>query len=217
MTALVAYEQLDSEEIVTVDAEDVVQKSWGISSGLSAGNRITVQQLLNAVLVSSADDASYVLARAAAGDRKSFVEQMNQKAYELGMTNTQFANITGAEDEDQYTTVYDTYLLVNHLLKYPELINTMGLSVCTMNASKQNGDLKQQVLNSDNPYVTGSLSVPKDVTVLGGKFKTSRSENYTVLLVQNNYGDVFVLIVCWADSEKTMNTRIWEMLEKVNS
>lgn len=217
MTALVAYEQFDSEEIVTVDAEDVVQKSWGISSGLSAGNRITVQQLLNAVLVSSADDASYVLARAAAGDRKSFVEQMNQKAYELGMTNTQFANITGAEDEDQYTTVYDTYLLVNHLLKYPELINTMGLSVCTMNVSKQNGDLKQQVLNSDNPYVTGSLSVPKDVTVLGGKFKTSRSENYTVLLVQNNYGDVFVLIVCRADSEKTMNTRIWEMLEKVNS
>nr|WP_297933749.1 serine hydrolase [uncultured Blautia sp.] len=217
MTALVAYEQLDPEESLTIDAEDVVSSSWGVSSGLSSGNVITVGQLIHAVLVSSADDASYALARAASGDRESFVEQMNQKAHELGMTNTQFANITGAEDEDQYTTVYDSYLLANQLLKYPDLINTMGLSICTMNATKSNGDLKQQILNSDNPYVTGSLSVPRNVTVLGGTFTASRSANNTLLLVQNNYGDVFVLIVCRADSEKNMNTRIWEMLEKVNS
>ena len=84
MTALVAYEQLDPEESLTIDAEDVVSSSWGVSGGLSSGNVITVGQLIHAVLVSSADDASYALARAASGDRESFVEQMNQKAHELG-------------------------------------------------------------------------------------------------------------------------------------
>lgn len=217
MAALTAYEALNPEDSVTIEPEDVVGRRQGTSSGLAAGNVVTVQQLLNAVLVYSADDACYALARAAAGDREGFVKQMNQKARELGMTNTAFANVTGAEDENQYTTVYDLYLLFHQLLEYPDLIHAMGLTSYTMNSTKANGDLKQQLLDTDNPYLTGSLSVPKGVTVLGGKFMSAKEQYATALLVQNNYGDAFVLIVFRADSEGTMNTRIWEMLEKVNS
>ena len=86
-----------------------------------------------------------------------------------------------------------------------------------MNSTKSNGDLKQQVLDTDNPYLTGSLSVPKGVTVLGGKYMSTKTQYATALLVQNNYGDAFVLIVFRTDSEETMNTRIREMLGKINS
>ena len=217
MAVLTAYEALNPEDSVTIESDDVVGRRQGTSCGLTAGNVVTVQQLMNAVLVCSADDACYALARAAAGDRETFVKQMNQKAQKLGMTNTFFANVTGAEDENQYTTVYDLYLLFHQLLEYPDLIHAMGLTSYTMNSTKANGDLKQQILDTDNPYLTSSLSVPKGVTVLGGKFMSAKEQYATALLVQNKYGDAFVLTVFRADSEKSMNTRIWEMLEKVNS
>ena len=133
------------------------------------------------------------------------------------MTNTVFSNVTGAEDENQYTTVYDMYLLFHQLLEYPDLIHAMGLNSYIMNSTKSNGDLKQQVLDTDNLYLTGSLSVPKGVTVLGGKYMSTKTQYATALLVQNNYGDAFVLIVFRTDSEETMNTRIREMLGKINS
>lgn len=217
MTVLTASEALEQEETVVIEAEDVVQKYSGTTSGLSVGNEISVKQLVNAVLVYSAEDACLALARAAAGDRDSFVEQMNRKAQELGMTNTRFSNVTGSAEEEQYTTVYDSYLLLHQMLQNQDLINAMGLSGYTMNCTKSNGDLKQTRLDSDNPYLTGILDVPKDVTVLGGKYTASSSENATFLLVQNYYGDVFVLIVSGADGEGTMNTRMREMLNKVNS
>ena len=217
MVALTAYEELNLEDSVTIESEDVVGRGQGTSSGLAAGNVVTVQQLINGVLVYSADDACYALARAAAGNKEAFVEHMNQKAQELGMTNTAFSNVSGAEDENQYTTVYDIYLLFHQLLEYPDLIHAMGLSSYTMNSTKSNGDLKQQVLDTDNPYLTGKLSVPKGVTMLGGKYMSTKDQYATALLVQNNYGDAFVLIVFRADSEEIMNSRIREMLKKVNS
>lgn len=217
MVALTAYEALNPEDSVTIESEDVVGRRQGKSSGLTAGNVVTVQQLIDGVLVYSAEDACYTLARIAAGSKEAFVERMNQKAQELGMTNTVFSNVTGAEDENQYTTVYDMYLLFHQLLEYPDLIQAMGLNTYIMNTTKSNGDFKQQVLNTDNPYLTGSLSVPKGVTVLGGEFMSEKNQYATALLVQNNYGDAFVLIAFRADSEESMNTRIREMLGKINS
>lgn len=217
MVALTAYEELNMEDSVTIEQEDVVGRRLGRSSGLATGNVVTVQQLIHGVLVYSAQDACYALARIAAGDKDAFVEHMNQKAQEIGMTNTVFSNVTGAEDENQYTTVYDLYLLFHQLLEYPDLIHAMGLSSYTMNSTKSNGDVKQQILDTDNPYLTGNLSVPKGVTVLGGKYMSTKTQYATALLVQNNYGDAFVLIVYRADSEETMNTRIREMLGKINS
>ena len=217
MVALTAYEELNMEESVTIEQEDVVGRRQGRSSGLATGNVVTVQQLIHGVLVYSAEDACYALARIAAGGKDAFIEHMNQKAQELGMTNTVFSNVTGAEDENQYTTVYDMYLLFHQLLEYPDLIHAMGLNSYIMNSTKSNGDLKQQVLDTDNLYLTGSLSVPKGVTVLGGKYMSTKTQYATALLVQNNYGDAFVLIVFRTDSEETMNTRIREMLGKINS
>lgn len=215
MTALTAYEKLNMENSVTIEQEDL---SYGYgTNSLSAGSVITVRQLMNAVLVSSSDDACRALARAAAGSSEAFLDLMNAKAQELGMTNTSFVNVTGNQDEEQYTTVYDVYLLMNAVLTYQDITNAMRLSSYTMNYTNSTGDARQKWLDSDNLYVTGLLSVPKDVTVLGGKTVASDSSNYTVLLVQNNYGDAFVAIVLKADGQSSMNERIQQMLGKINS
>ena len=217
MTALVAWENMDMDTQVTVEQEDFAYGKGSRTCGLAAGNIIPARQLLNAVLVYSAQDASLVLARACSSSRDSFVAAMNSKAVELGMTNTHFTNVTGAEDEEQYTTVYDVYLLLNALLNEPDLTNAMGLANYTLDYSKASGDSKQQWLDSDNLYITGAVSVPKDVTVLGGKMSVSSDQNYGALLVQNNYGDAFMAVVLKTDGQVNLYERLQQMLEKINS
>lgn len=217
MTALVAFEKLNPDDTVTISQEDMVYGQNRNTCGLSADNQTTVKQLLNAVLVSSAQDACLALARSAGGSADAFVDLMNQKAQDLGMTNTNFVNATGVSDENQYTTVYDIYLLLNELLKYPDLTNAMGLSEFILNYSQADGTAKQQWLSCDNLYATGRITVPRGVTVLGGKFFSSDTERYTALLVQNNYGNAFAAIVFQSESETEMNNRIRQMLEKINS
>ncbi len=217
MTALVASEQLEEEAVVTVEESDVIWGGGNLACGLSTGDNISVRQLLNAVLVASSEDACLALARAAGGSQEGFSGLMNQKAQELGMTNTMYTNATGAEDENQVTTVYDTYLLLNALLRNSNLVNSMGLSSCTLSYTAADGSSRQKWLDTRDFYVSGIVSVPKGVTVLGGKYSASQTSNYGAMLVQNQYGDVYAAVVFNAENQSSLYERISQMLQKINS
>lgn len=217
MTALVASEQLDAEAAVTVEESDVIWGGGSFACGLSTGDTISVRQLLNAVLVSSSEDACLALARTAGGSQEGFAALMNQKAQELGMTNTVYTNATGTQDENQVTTVYDTYLLFHALLEHADLINSMGLSSCTLSYTAADGDSRQKWLDTKDSYVSGSVSVPKGVTVLGGKYSSSQTSNYGAMLAQNQYGDVYAAVVFQAGNQSSMYERLSQMLQKINS
>ena len=216
MTLLVAYENLDLDSSVTIEQEDV---PYGLNKtcGLASGNIISVRQLLNAVAVYSAEDACMALARAGAGSESAFVDSMNSKAMELGMTNTNYMNPTGAQDEEQYTSVYDTYLLLNAVLEQTELTNALGTASYTLDYTRSDQKSKQQWLDSDNLYVTGGVSLPRGVTVLGGKMCASDTENYAALLVQDNYGNPYAVIVLGTDSQTNLYERMEQMLEAISS
>ena len=216
MTLLVAYENLDLDTSVTIEQEDL---PYGLSRtcGLSAGNTISARQLLNAVAVSSAEDACMALARAVSGSEAAFVEQMNRKAAELGMSNTNYTDPIGRQDEGQYTSVYDTYLLLNALLKKTELTNALLTDSYTLNYTRFDQTQKQQWLSSDNLYVTGEVSLPGGVTVLGGKMCASDTENYAALLVQDNYGNPYAVIVLDTDSQTNLYERMEQMLDTISS
>ena len=216
MTLLVAYENLDLDSSVTIEQEDV---PYGLNKtcGLASGNIISVRQLLNAVAVYSAEDACMALARAGAGSESAFVDSMNSKAMELGMTNTNYMNPTGAQDEEQYTSVYDTYLLLNAVLEQTELTNALGTASYTLDYTRSDQKSKQQWLDSDNLDVTGGVSLPRGVTVLGGKMCASDTENYAALLVQDNYGNPYAVIVLGTDSQTNLYERMEQMLEAISS
>ena len=216
MTLLVAYENLDLNTSVTIEQEDV---PYGLNKtcGLASGNIISVRQLLNAVAVYSAEDACMALARAGAGSESAFVDRMNSKAMELGMTNTNYVNPTGAQDENQHTSVYDTYLLLNAILDQTELVNALGTASYTLDYTRGDQESKQRWLDSDNLYVTGGVSLPRGVTVLGGKMCASDTENYAALLVQDNYGNPYAVIVLNTDSQTDFYERMEQMLEAISS
>ncbi len=216
MTALLAIEHLNLEDDIIIEGEDKVYGKGSKNCGLQEGYHVTVRQLLNATLVASAEDACQALARLVSNSQEDFVVLMNEKAAQLGMTNTNYTNATGYSSEQQYTTIYDCYLLFNEFLKYPDLLNSMSLSDYTMNYITGKGDLKQYRLDNDNPFMTGKINIPKNVTVLGGKVFTSKSTNYAALLEQNKYGEFYISIVFHAETENMLIERLSEMLYQTN-
>ncbi len=215
MTLLVAYETFNLDTSVTIQQEDLLN-DLDRTCGLSARDVIPARQLLNAAAVYSAEDACFALARAAGGSTEAFVESMNTKAQELGMINTNYTNPAGLQEDEQYTTVYDTYLLLNAILGHPDLTNILGQLNYTLDYNSSGGDSKQQWLDGDNLYVTGIVSSPKGITVLGGKLYVSDSDNYGALLVQDHYGNPYVAVVLNTDNQTNLYERMGQMLKVIS-
>lgn len=109
MTALVAIETLELDEVITVPKECAGIE--GSSVYLEAGDSLTVRDLLYSLLLQSANDAAAVLAVRIAGDNFGFAELMNKKAEELCLENTHFENPHGLDSEEHYTTANDMAIL----------------------------------------------------------------------------------------------------------
>ena len=115
LTALVAAERAaDLDEVVTVKGEWL--GSEGSSIYLKAGEEITLRGLLYGLLLQSGNDAAMSIACHIAGSEGDFVALMNQKAAALGMKNSSFANPSGLNDDNHYSTAYDLALLAQACL-----------------------------------------------------------------------------------------------------
>lgn len=125
MTLLLAMEaiergELHYEDVVTVSAN--AASMGGSQVYLSEGEQITVEELLKAVCVASGNDAAVALAEEVSGVTELFVQQMNNRAKELGMADTCFLNPTGLPAEGHVTSAYDIALMSRELiLKHPDL------------------------------------------------------------------------------------------------
>lgn len=108
MTALVAMEQAELTDVVTVTRSALNTVEIGsVSAGLKAGEKISLNDLLYCMMVSSANDAAAVIAEYIGGTQDGFVALMNSKAEALGCRDTHFSNATGLHDEQTYTTARD--------------------------------------------------------------------------------------------------------------
>lgn len=125
MTLLLVMEAIDNgslsaDDMVTVSA--YAASMGGSQVYLKEGEQMTVHDLLKAVAVASGNDASVALAEHLAGSEEAFVEQMNQRAAELGMKDTCFVNCTGLPAAGHLTSAYDIALMSRELiLKHPSI------------------------------------------------------------------------------------------------
>lgn len=127
MTMLLVMEAIDSGKINLTDKVTVSAYASGMGGSqvyLKEGEVFTVEELLKAVAVHSANDASVSLAEAVAGSEEAFVAMMNEKCKELGMKNTKFLDCTGLTDEGHYSSAYDVAIMSRELLiKHPRIIH----------------------------------------------------------------------------------------------
>ena len=119
MTALVVTERLSPDTVVSIPPEAVNVE--GSSVYLCEGELLTVEELLYALMLASANDAAVALAIAAAGSVESFAEKMNERAYELGLRDTHFVNPHGLNHEEHYTTARELARITAEALRYPSL------------------------------------------------------------------------------------------------
>jgi len=118
MTAILALENCELNEVATVSYNAVMSISSGyVIANLQIGEEVTVEQLLNVLLVGSANDSAVVLAEHISGSVEAFAELMNSKAKELGCTSTNFLNPYGAHDENHYSSAYDLALIAKYAMQ----------------------------------------------------------------------------------------------------
>jgi D-alanyl-D-alanine carboxypeptidase (penicillin-binding protein 5/6) len=127
MTAIIAFDLIKSGDLSLDDKFLISEKAWRLSTAgyssmfIMVGDEVSVIDLLRGIIVASGNDACIALAEGIAGTEEEFAILMTMKAKELGMENTNFANSSGINDPDNYSTVKDILIMSNYLIKeYPD-------------------------------------------------------------------------------------------------
>ncbi len=127
MTTIIAFDLLKKGKINLEDTVIISEKAWRMSqSGYSSmfvmiNDEVSFDDLLKGIIIASGNDACVALAEGIAGSEENFAEMMNEKAIEIGLTNTNFTNSSGINDPDNYSTVKDIAIMSKYLIKnFPE-------------------------------------------------------------------------------------------------
>ena len=127
MTSIIAFDLIKSGDLSLDEKFLISEKAWRLStSGYSSmfvmvGDEVSVENLLKGIIVASGNDSCIALAEGIAGTEEEFAIMMTSKAREIGMENTNFANSSGINDPDNYSTVRDIMIMSNYLIKnHPE-------------------------------------------------------------------------------------------------
>src|SRR5699024_4353775 len=148
MTLLLTMEALDSNKINLSDEVNISEnasKMAGTSIYLDVGEMQTVENLIKAISIRSANDACVAIAEHISGSEESFVALMNEKAEILGMENTHFSNSTGLPIENHYTTAYDTAIMSRELLMYPNILKYLGIYMEDLKVGKSKTSIQTMV------------------------------------------------------------------------
>ena len=128
VTALVALDTYQLDQVLRVGKVNVV----GQKMGLIQGEEIKFSDLLNGLLIYSANDAAEVLASNHPGGRELFIALMNKKVKDLGLNNTHFNNPTGLDNGAQYVTAKDLIVVSKYAMKNPLFAKTVGTKEITV-------------------------------------------------------------------------------------
>lgn len=172
MTALLAAENLELGQEVEVTGEAAAMPETKIY--LQTGEKITVEELLYGLLLESGNDAAVALAIATAGSVEDFAAMMNERAKEIGCTNTNFVNPSGLADENHYSTARDMVLIAKEALSNETVRKIAGTAEHTIPATNA---YEERNLENTNYFLKGvdkevngkKIKVDKYDGVFGGK------------------------------------------------
>ena len=138
MTTIVILEKADLNEKVTVSAK--AGGTGGSRFGLKRGDKASVRDLLYGLMLRSGNDAAVALAEHVGGSVKGFAELMNEKAIELGLTNTHFVTPHGLDDANHYTTALELAKLTDYAMDnetFAKIVGTKSTTIYINNQSRQ--------------------------------------------------------------------------------
>lgn len=218
MTAILALENADLSDTVTITWEDLELEEGSQVCGFKIGDQVSMDDLLHGLLIHSGNDAAMAIARHVSGSVSKFVQLMNEKADALGCYDTHFMNPSGLHDESHYTSVYDIYLMLNKALSYDRFVEIMQMAVYEVNYLDAEGNEQSVTLDSTDHYLTNTAVPPKGVTVLGGKTGTTDQAGSCLALVsQNAFGKLYISILMRAPGKESLYRQMNLLLTETNS
>ena len=200
MTAIITLENCSLDEQATASFDAVNIPEGYATADIKIGETFTVEQLLEMLLVHSANDAANVLAEHVGGSLESFVSIMNTKANELGLTNTHFTNAYGLQDDNHYTTARDLATIMKYCLQNEDFRRICGLASCAIPATNMSeprtySSTNQLVIAGNNnyyPYVTtGKTGFTSDAKhcLVSSAYNNDLELICVVLGSEDNFGD----------------------------
>lgn len=145
LTALIGIERANLDDKITVSTREISQLPVGsITAKLKEGEVVTMEDVLHALILTSANDAALIIAGHIAGNEAAFVQMMNQRAAQLGCTNSKFTNCHGLDDANQYTSARDMARITHAAMEnetFAKLFGTMSYTIPPTNRSEKGRDL----------------------------------------------------------------------------
>ncbi|CAH0345615.1 D-alanyl-D-alanine carboxypeptidase family protein [Bacillus sp. CECT 9360] len=206
MTMVLIMEALDKGELTL--KEKIRTSEYAASMGgsqifLEPGEEMTVEQMLQGIAIGSGNDASVAMAERLAGSEEEFVEQMNQKAKELGLKHTKFQNATGLPEEDHYSTSHDMAIMAKDLVKYEMITKFTGTYEAYL---REDTDKKFWLVNTNR--------LVKFYPGVDGLKTGFTNEAKYCLTATAKKGDMRVIaVVMGASSPKERNAQVTKMLD----
>ncbi len=194
MSMLLIMEAIDSGKIAFDTQVTISEHSWSMGGSqvwLEPGEVFSVDELMKAVAIHSANDATVALAETVAGSEETFVNLMNEKAAELGMVDTAFLDCTGLTDEGHYSTAYDIAVMSRELLtKHP----TITEYTKTWHSSFRENVAGKKAVSLDNTnklirFYNGSTGLKTGFTQKAGHCLAASAERSNLIMISIVLGE----------------------------
>ncbi len=216
LTAVVALENANLDDIITVTKEANISESGATLCGLKEGDTLTMNQALHALLIHSANDAANAIAIHLSGSIEAFADLMNQTAVSLGATNSHFVNPHGLSADDHYTTAYDLYLIFHKAMEYEIFKEIIHMDNYKTIYQDSVGNEKEMEFKTTNLFLRGDYSAPDKVTVIGGKTGTTNAAgNCLILLSKDTAGNPYISVILRSKERKIMYEEMIDLLEEI--
>ncbi len=177
LEAVETAEDLQDKFIMTAEITDAAYLAKASLAGFSAGEEVTVKDLLYGTILESGADAALGVAVHLAGSEENFVARMNRRAQELGLQDTHFENVTGLYSEGHYSSAYDMAVILYTAMKNPVCREILSTFQYTTAATKQHPD-GIQLQGTLFSYMYGTE--PETATILGGKTGFINESKYCI-------------------------------------
>lgn len=214
LTALLALELGDLDQTCTVSEEAVTFYEDDVTNiDLRVGEELSLRDLLYATLVKSANDAANVVAESIGGSINAFVDLMNQRAAELGCTNTHFTNANGLHNDNHYSTARDMAILAMEAMKsstFREMVATTSYTIPATNIMRSRSfSTSNQLMVPSTSESTNKYYFPEAIGIKTGSLSTA---GYCFVGAAERDGVELISVVLytgkrarWADTIKLMN------------
>lgn len=215
MTAILTLQYGNLDENVTIGNITIYEDGIQLF-GFQEGDVVKLRDLLYVTLVYSGNDGSMALAQYIGGNEETFVDMMNQKALEIGATNTHFVNPHGLTDENHYTTAYDLYLMFYTAMQYPQFREIISTSEYTFDYRKSNGEPVTKTIRTTNKYLTGDYTMPGQIAIIGGKTgSTSAAGKCIIIYLEDDKKNPYISVIMGASDEQSLYTAMTNLCQEV--